>query len=151
MDGGGRFRSGRLGESATSSAGLEVVTLDAYDPALDPVAAAATAGRFTVARDATFYRWRIDRYPLARARYVALRDGGETVAFAALRRFATPPRWPTSLLRMRLVASAVDATFAVATAAGARTVTVEIVERGRRPRPRRAPRRPPYVLSDHYR
>lgn len=115
-----------LGDNERPAAGLEVVTLDAYDPALDPVAAAATAGRFTVARDATFYRWRIDRYPLARARYVALRDGSATVAFAALLTIrdaaaladfaALDPAWLPALF---------DATFAVATVAGARTVTVE--------------------------
>ena len=102
------------------------MTLDAYDLALDPVAAATTAGRFTVARDVTFYRWRLDRYPLACSRYVVLRDRGAVVAFAALLTirdaasvadFAVPdPAWRPALF---------DASLAEAAAGGARTVTVE--------------------------
>lgn len=116
--------------TATSAAregrSYDVVRLATYDPLLDALASAATAGRFTVAREAQFYRWRIDRYPLARATYVVVLDRGAPVAFAALLTlrnvaavadFAAPAAsWRRSLF---------EAAFAAAADAGARTVTVE--------------------------
>jgi peptidoglycan/xylan/chitin deacetylase (PgdA/CDA1 family) len=63
----------------------KVATLDRYDNSLNDLAQTAMrrAG-FTVARADTYYSWRFDSYPLARAEYFALLRAGELTGFCVV-------------------------------------------------------------------
>ena len=67
-----------------------VATFDRYDESLTDLAQSTTMrARFTLVRDATYYSWRFDTYPLARCEYVALLQGTAPVGFCVVLRRGT--------------------------------------------------------------